>query len=100
MNASLTRFEALCAAIERAGTQEAFAEAVGVAQPTVSRWVHTTKQLPAEYVLAAEALTGISRHDLRPDIYPRTALVDQAATCRFTGTDRRAAGDRRHLLQA
>lgn len=27
--------------------------------------------LPAEYVLATERATGISRHDLRPDLYPR-----------------------------
>jgi hypothetical protein len=28
------------------------------------------KSLPAEHVLAVEAATGISRHELRPDIYP------------------------------
>lgn len=27
--------------------------------------------MPAERVLRVEELTGISRHDLRPDIYPR-----------------------------
>ncbi len=26
--------------------------------------------MPAEFVLKAEAATGVSRHDLRPDIYP------------------------------
>lgn len=29
------------------------------------------KPLPPIHVLAVEAATGISRHDLRPDIYPR-----------------------------
>lgn len=28
------------------------------------------KRLPAEHVLAVEAATGVSRHLLRPDIYP------------------------------
>jgi DNA-binding transcriptional regulator YdaS (Cro superfamily) len=65
-----TRFEALkavCAAFE---TQQAMADAFGVTQPTVWRWINQSKQLPAEYVLAAERLTGVSRHWLRPDIYP------------------------------
>lgn len=29
------------------------------------------RRIPAERVLALEAATGISRHDLRPDLYPR-----------------------------
>jgi DNA-binding transcriptional regulator YdaS (Cro superfamily) len=29
------------------------------------------RRIPAERVLPIEAITGISRHDLRPDIYPR-----------------------------
>ena len=46
------------------------ADAFKVSQPTVWRWVNQSKQLPAQHVLAAEAATGVSRHDLRPDIYP------------------------------
>ncbi|KNH02633.1 hypothetical protein J121_417 [Qipengyuania citrea LAMA 915] len=37
------------------------------------------KRLPAEYVLRVEAATDISRHDLRPDIYPRERMVDRKA---------------------
>lgn len=59
------------------GTQTAFAEAIGASQQLVSYWLSVNKpDLPAEYVLAAERATGISRHDLRPDLYPRE---DQAA---------------------
>lgn len=47
------------------------ARLIGVTQPSVWAWLDKEKPLPAEYVLAVEAATGISRHDLRPDIYPR-----------------------------
>lgn len=33
--------------------------------------MQSAKRLPAEHVLAVEAMTGVSRHNLRPDIYPR-----------------------------
>ena len=75
----MTRFEALTAAVASAGSQAAFARALDVAQPTVWRWVKQTKQLPAEHVLRAEEATGVSRHDLRPDIYPRDHMVDRRA---------------------
>ncbi len=44
---------------------------LGLAQPSIWAWVDKKKPLPAEHVLAVEAATGISRHDLRPDLYPR-----------------------------
>jgi DNA-binding transcriptional regulator YdaS (Cro superfamily) len=47
------------------------ARLLGIAQPSVWYWLHKAKPLPAEHVLTVEAATGISRHDLRPDIYPR-----------------------------
>lgn len=58
------------------GNQTRFADAIGTSQQLVSYWVKKGRVLPAEYVLATEQATGISRHDLRPDIYPRQ---DQAA---------------------
>jgi DNA-binding transcriptional regulator YdaS (Cro superfamily) len=58
------------------GTQAEFAEAIGTSQQLVSYWLRNSKELPAEFVLPAEKATGISRHDLRPDLYPRE---DQAA---------------------
>lgn len=70
MSNPLTPLDALCEAVERAGSQSAIARALGVAQPTVWKWLHKSKQLPAEYVLTAERLYGVSRHLLRPDIYP------------------------------
>ena len=59
--------EALRQAVERIGSQSALAQLVGVAQPTVWRWLKG-QRIAAEHVLAVEDATGISRHDLRPDL--------------------------------
>lgn len=40
-------------------------EKLGISHAAISQWT----QVPAKQVLAVEALTGVSRHDLRPDIY-------------------------------
>ena len=65
-----TPLEALQQAVANAGSQSAFARNFGVSQTAVWKWIHKSKQLPAEFVLTAERLYGVSRHLLRPDIYP------------------------------
>jgi DNA-binding transcriptional regulator YdaS (Cro superfamily) len=64
--------EALVTACDIYGSENAMAVDLGVSQPTVWRWINQSKsrRLPAEYVLRVEAATGVSRHLLRPDIYP------------------------------
>ncbi|WP_082448360.1 MULTISPECIES: transcriptional regulator [unclassified Sphingomonas] len=62
---------ALERAIRAAGSQSALARLIGTRQSTVASWLVRKKALPPEHVLLVEAGTGISRHDLRPDIYPR-----------------------------
>lgn len=64
-------FAALLRLEQAAGSQSALARGLGVAQPTVWHWLNASRKLPAEYVLKAERLYGVSRHDIRPDIYPR-----------------------------
>jgi len=66
-----TPFEAFQEAVEQAGGQSALARICDVSQPAVWKWLQSAKRLPAEYVLRVEAATGVSRHLLRPDIYPR-----------------------------
>lgn len=69
----MTELEALERATEIAGSQAKLgAIAGGVTQPAVSGWIRKKRRLPAEHVLPVEAATGVSRHDLRPDIYPRS----------------------------
>jgi len=84
-----TRFEALEMVVRAYGSQQATGTALGVAQPVVWRWIHQSKQLPAEHVLKAEADTGVSRHWLRPDIYPFGHPPAPEAS-RFAGVDQRA----------
>ncbi len=71
MERNLTPFEALTKAIELAGGQRAAARICEISQTAVWKWLQSAKRLPAEHVLRVEAATGISRHLLRPDIYPR-----------------------------
>ncbi len=42
---------------------------IGIRYQSIQDW-HRTGRIPAERVIAVERVTGISRHDLRPDIYP------------------------------
>lgn len=49
-----------------AGGPAALAKALGgVSSQAVSQW----KKVPAERVLDVERITGISRHELRPDVF-------------------------------
>ena len=63
--------EALKRAVKIAGGQKALASKLaGVSQQKISYWLNTAKKVQAEYVLAIEEITGVSRHELRPDLYP------------------------------
>lgn len=70
MSEQASPFEALKAAVHRAGSQSALARICGVSQTAVWKWLQSGKRLPAEFVLKVEAETTVSRHLLRPDIYP------------------------------
>lgn len=48
------------------GLQAKIARALGITRGAVAKW----KAIPPLRVLEIERLTGISKHDLRPDIYP------------------------------
>lgn len=64
--------QALTDAIEKAGGQTALANAIGKTQGHISKWLER-EYVPAEMVLSIEAATGVSRHSLRPDLYPSEA---------------------------
>ena len=53
-------------------SQVAVARAVGVSPQAVSEILRRGKRVPAEWCLALETATAgaITRHDLRPDLYP------------------------------
>jgi TorA maturation chaperone TorD len=70
----------LSEAIKAAGGVAELARKIGISQPSVSNW----SRVPSERVLSVEAVTGVSRQALRPDLYnPAEAAytvdpVDQA----------------------
>jgi len=59
-------------AIDVAGGVAQLARKIGIAQSSVSNW----NRVPAQGVLAVEAATGVSRKQLRPDLYSEPALPD------------------------
>lgn len=77
------RDQALERAIGAAGGVRALARAVGVSQPAISSW----KRVPADRVLSVETLTGISRCELRPDLYPHEPIVAPAAAIEIDELD-------------
>ncbi|MCC2602553.1 transcriptional regulator [Sphingopyxis yananensis] len=74
MEQDTTPFEALEHLVKNAGSQSQLARHLGVSQSTVWKWLQSSKRLPAEHVLKAERVYGISRHLLRPDIYPTESV--------------------------
>lgn len=71
--------EALREAVVRVGSQAAMARLIGVAQPSVWRWLKQGHALPGRHVLAVEKATGISRHDLNPVFYPLEPVAPDSA---------------------
>ncbi len=52
-------------AIRAAGGVGALAQKIGISQPSVSNW----SRVPADRVISVEAVTGVTRDVLRPDLY-------------------------------
>jgi DNA-binding transcriptional regulator YdaS (Cro superfamily) len=63
--------EAFAMAITRAGGQSALARECGCTPGNISQLIKKGSWLPGRFVLKAEEATGVSRHLLRPDLYPR-----------------------------
>jgi DNA-binding transcriptional regulator YdaS (Cro superfamily) len=58
-------------AVTLAGSQTELARRIGVQQAHVWNWLNRSKgKVPGEYVISIERATGVSRHELRPDLYP------------------------------
>ena len=64
-------------AARAAGTKARLAKLVGVSPQAITKWLKSG--VPAERVLAVERETGVSRHVLRPDIYPSEPSLPRAA---------------------
>jgi TorA maturation chaperone TorD len=70
----------LSEAIRAAGGVGQLARQIGISQPSVSNWI----RVPAERVISVEAVTGVNRSVLRPDLYggEMPAEVDEVDTAR------------------
>lgn len=62
----------ICRAAKAAGGQSALARILKVTPQAVQKMC-ASGRVPAERVLEIERATGVSRHELRPDIYPCAA---------------------------
>ena len=65
----MTRTEALTRAIEAAGGLAGLAKPLGISIQAISQW----DEVPPLRVLAVEQISGVPRHELRPDLYPEPA---------------------------
>lgn len=61
-------------AASRAGGVTALARALGIKHTALYSWT----RVPAERVLDIERITGISRHELRPDIFGAAPITEDA----------------------
>lgn len=81
---TVTPQDALRRAVDVAGSQAALARLLGVSQPSVWKWLDRGKALPAEHVHAVVAATGISKEELRPDLFGEVPLP--SATSSLAGS--------------
>jgi TorA maturation chaperone TorD len=67
------REQGLSEAIRAAGGVAQLARRVGISQPSISNW----NRVPAERVLSVEAITGVDRAILRPDLYGTQSMSSE-----------------------
>lgn len=65
----IERRSALASACEAVGGEAKLAELIGKTRSHVSTWKFRG-MIPAEMALPIERASGVSRHVLRPDLYP------------------------------
>lgn len=61
------------------GGQKALADRLEISPQAVNQWVKGLRPVPPRHALAIEAATGVSRHDLRPDVFGPARPNEQAA---------------------
>jgi len=70
--------EPIAAAIEAVGGPTKLARAIGVDHSTVIGW-RRANRLPAERVPAVASLSGIPKHELRPDLFDAPSPARESA---------------------
>lgn len=69
-------------AIQKFGTGAALGRALGFSKMTISNWKKTG--IPPDHIRSVFELTGVTPHELRPDLYPNPtdALSSQEASAK------------------
>jgi len=58
-------------AIQQAGGQSKLATKLGISRSSVNRWLHKFDgRVPPERLIQIYELTGVTPHELRPDLHP------------------------------
>lgn len=70
----MTVSSALDRAIEKTGTAKELAAKLGITPQALSQW----DEVPPLRVLEVERITGVPRHELRPDLYPAPSQQEVA----------------------
>ncbi|MBB6191493.1 DNA-binding transcriptional regulator YdaS (Cro superfamily) [Sphingobium wenxiniae] len=78
--------EAFAEALRIAGGQGPLAKICPCTQGNISQLVRRGSLLPSRFVLNVEAGTGVSRHRLRPDIYPDPSPISFGGSCNAPAT--------------
>ena len=52
-------------AVRQTGSLKRLAERLGISRQALQQW----RSVPVKHVLALEQISGVSRYDLRPDVY-------------------------------
>lgn len=68
VNFAVMKTPAIEDAITAAGSISALAAQLGISHQAVAKWLRRGRP-PAERCLEIERVTGVSRYDLRPDVY-------------------------------
>lgn len=68
-DSNIKQLKALHRAIKTAGSMRKLGELIGCTTGQINMWKQR-ENVPSKYVLAIENATGVSRHLLRPDLYP------------------------------
>jgi DNA-binding transcriptional regulator YdaS (Cro superfamily) len=77
------REEGLRLAIEKAGGLNALARELGITGAALCEW----RRVPTHRILQVEAVTGIPREKLRPDLY-RPLTAEEQDWCKKFGPER------------
>lgn len=60
-------------AIQKAGGRPFVAKKFDISPEAVRQWAFPDRGIPAKYVLEVEAMSGVSRHEISPQVFGKSA---------------------------